>query len=255
MVLGLGDYVYGEDFADCWLEIVEPIDDNMKIVIANHETKSPSLLNQYMSHFALPEQYYSFDYQNVHFTVMADELPREKGSEQYIFVQNDLAKAAADPNIDWIIAAHHSQKYASTKNYIVQNNDKWKDTYHPLFEQYNVDLVLQGHHHSYQRTFPIKFNSGTPIGMPLDAIIADKNESNNYTNPEGQIFITVGTGGASLFPFKGKPPYMASQYKGYGFLNVDIINSNNNNGQTKLVGTFYANDGGGEIIDQFAITK
>jgi hypothetical protein len=50
---------------------------------------------------------------------------------------------------------------------------------------------------------------------------------------------------------------MASQYKGYGFLNVDIINSNsnNNNGQTKLVGTFYANDGGGEIIDQFAITK
>ena len=48
---------------------------------------------------------------------------------------------------------------------------------------------------------------------------------------------------------------MASQYKGYGFLNVDIINSNNNNGQTKLVGTFYANDDGGEIIDQFAITK
>jgi calcineurin-like phosphoesterase family protein len=253
LVLGLGDYVYGEDSADCWLEIVEPIDDNMKIVIANHETKSPSLLNQYMSHFALPEQYYSFDYQNVHFTVMADELPREKGSEQYIFVQNDLAKAAADPNIDWIIVAHHSQKYASTKNYIVQNNDKWKDTYHPLFEQYNVDLVLQGHHHSYQRTFPIKFNSGTPIGTPLDAMITDKNESNNYTNPEGQIFITVGTGGASLFPFKGKPPYMASQYKGYGFLNVDIINSNN--GQTKLVGTFYPNDGGGEIIDQFAITK
>jgi calcineurin-like phosphoesterase family protein len=184
LVLGLGDYVYGEDSADCWLEIVEPIDDNMKIVIANHETKSPSLLKQYMSHFALPEQYYSFDYQNVHFTVIADELPREKGSEQYIFVQNDLAKAA-DPNIDWIIAAHHSQKYASTKNYIVQNNDEWKDTYHPLFEQYNVDLVLQGHHHSYQRTFPIKFNSGTPIGTPLDAIITDKNESNNYTNPEG----------------------------------------------------------------------
>jgi len=31
---------------------------------------------------------------------MADELPREKGSEQYTFVQNELAKAATDPNID-----------------------------------------------------------------------------------------------------------------------------------------------------------
>jgi 3',5'-cyclic AMP phosphodiesterase CpdA len=208
-----------------------------------------------MEYFGLSNQYYSFDYQNVHFTVMSDYVSDEIGSEQYIFVQNDLAKAAADPNIDWIVIVHHDQQYASTAHKLLSRANKWKEAYHPLFEQYNVDLVLQGHHHSYQRTFPIKFNSGTPIGTPLDAIITDKNESNNYTNPEGQIFITVGTGGASLFPFKGKPPYMASQYKGYGFLNVDIINSNNNNGQTKLVGTFYANDDGGEIIDQFAITK
>ncbi len=101
---------------------MEPIYDNTKIVIANHETKSPFLLKQYMSHFALPEQYYSFDYQNVQFTVMADELPREKGSEQYIFVQNDLAKAAADPNIDWIVVAHRTQKLSCyLEVYIVSN--------------------------------------------------------------------------------------------------------------------------------------
>ena len=38
--------------------------------------------------------------QNVHFTVMLDYVSDEIGSEQYTFVQNDLAKAAADPNID-----------------------------------------------------------------------------------------------------------------------------------------------------------
>jgi hypothetical protein len=69
-----------------------------------------------MEHFNLSKQYYSFDYQNVHFTVMSHYVPDEVGSEQYIFVQNDLANAASDPNIDWIVAVHHDQQYASTVN-------------------------------------------------------------------------------------------------------------------------------------------
>jgi hypothetical protein len=49
------------------------------------------------------------------------------GSKQYTFVQNDLAKAASDPNIDWIIVPHHSQKYASTKNYDIPEEREWNN--------------------------------------------------------------------------------------------------------------------------------
>jgi len=62
-----------------------------------------------------------------------------------------------------------------------------------FFEQYNVDLVLHGHQHNYQRTYPIKYNSDSPA----NPIITDKNKS-TYTNPEGQIYLTVGTGGVNL---------------------------------------------------------
>jgi hypothetical protein len=182
---------------------------------------------------------------------MSDYVPDEIGSEQYIFVQNDLAKAAADPNIDWIIVAHHEHPYASTKNEIIHTAIKWKEAYHPLFEQYNVDLVFQGHQHNYQRTYPIKYNSDSSI----NPIITDRN-TNTYTNPEGQIFLTVGTGGASLHSLNGnKAPYIiTAQDEVYGFLNVDVTN-NNNDGTTTFVGTFYSNNGGGEMTDQFAITK
>ena len=95
IVLGLGDYIYNDDTADCWIEIVEPIDNIMKIAIGNHETGA--ILTKLMEHYGLTDQYYSFDYQNVHFTVMSDYVSDEIGSEQYIFVQNDLAKAAAAP--------------------------------------------------------------------------------------------------------------------------------------------------------------
>ena len=95
LILGLGDYEYYGDDADCWLEIVEPIEEKMKIAIGNHEVEGESKLTQYMEHFGLTDQYYSFDYQNVHFTVMSDYVSDEIGSEQYTFVQNDLAKAAS----------------------------------------------------------------------------------------------------------------------------------------------------------------
>ncbi len=249
LVLGLGDYIYNDDSADCWLEIVEPIDNIMKIAIGNHETGD--ILTELMEHYGLTDQYYSFDYQNVHFTVMADYVSDEIGSEQYTFVQNDLAKAASDPNIDWIVVTHHSQKYASTQNYDIPEEREWNNIYHPLFEQYNVDLVLQGHQHNYQRTFPIKYNSDTPI----NPIITDRNR-NTYTNPEGQIYLTVGTGGAALHSLNGnKAPYIiTAQDEVYGFLNVDVTA---NNGGTTLVGTFNTNDDGasGEMTDQFTITK
>ena len=63
LVLGLDDYEYYGDDADCWLEIVEPIDDKMKIAIGNHEVEEESKLTQYMEYFGLSNQYYSFDYQ------------------------------------------------------------------------------------------------------------------------------------------------------------------------------------------------
>ncbi len=248
LVLGLGDYIYNDDEAGCWLEIVEPIDDKIRIAIGNHETGA--ILTELMEHYGLTDQYYSFDYQNVHFTVMSDYVPDEVGSEQYAFVQNDLAKAAADPNIDWIVIVHHSQKYAATKNYNIPDENEWNIIYHPIFEQYNVDLVLQGHQHNYQRTYPIKYNDDSPA----NPLITDRN-TDTYTNPEGQIYLTVGTGGAGLHKLNGnQAPYTVfAQDEEHGFLNVDVTP---NNGGTTLVGTFYSNDDGtGQMTDQFTITK
>jgi hypothetical protein len=31
------------------------------------------------------------------------------------------------------------------------------EAYHPLFQKYGVDLVLYGHNHYYQRTYPLAY--------------------------------------------------------------------------------------------------
>lgn len=247
LVIGLGDYSY-ESRADCFLRIVDPIDDKMKIAIGNHETESSTKLNQLSSHFNLTTQYYSFNYKGVHFTAIADELPYEIDSEQYDFVLSDLANAASDPSINWMVVYYHRPAYLSP-SFLTPSPSKVtsastiRDTYHVLFDKYGVDLVLQGHQHNYQRTYPLKYNASTSS----NPIVTDY-DLNHYNEPMGQIYATVGTGGFSIHDFLGKSPYMATQYLGYGFLNIVV----KNNGST-LTATFFDNDG--TIKDQFTITK
>jgi predicted phosphodiesterase len=241
LVLGLGDYSY-EDSADCWLDIIQPINAKMKIAIGNHDTDQIGMLNKYMNHFGLSKQYYSFDYKNIHFIALSTEVSFNVNSAQHKFVENDLSKAASDPKTDWIIVYFHRPMYTLPSTHAAISS--LRNTYHPLFEQYGVDLVLQGHNHNYQRTYPLRFNSEDNE----DPIVANK-DSSNYRSSDGQIFLTVGTGGTSLYSFTGKEDYFVKQHIGFGILNMDITN----NGRT-LTGKLYPNNNG-NIIDQFTIYK
>jgi predicted phosphodiesterase len=252
LVLGLGDYSY-EKTADCWLQLVSPLEHKMRIAIGNHDHQYyitntttiplPSLLQQYMDHFNLTEQFYSFNYQNVHFIAMSTQVPFELNSEQYKFVKSDLEKAVSQPDIDWIIVFYHRLAYTSPA--LLDSIPKFRNIYHPLFEKYNVDLVIQGHGHNYQRSFPIKYNNITKN----DPIVTDKHKT-NYLNPNGQIFFVVGTGGAyDSHRFTApQPEYIVVQFNAYGHLNIDIVKNG-----TKLIGTFYNNDHSAN--DKFTIDK
>jgi predicted MPP superfamily phosphohydrolase len=242
LVLGLGDYSYNKTSANCWLKIVDPIDEKMKIAIGNHENITLPLLRQYMSHFNLTNQYYSFNYQNVHFTVMSTELPFNVTSAQYNFVNNDLLKATSDPNIDWIVVYFHKLMVTSPSRHPPE--PLLPETYLPLFEKYGVDLVLQGHNHHYERTYPIRFNNNN-VTRPIET----STDTTSYTDPDGQIFVTVGTGGRKIHNFTSIADYSVKQYLGFGILDVDITNNGRN-----LTGKFYA-DKNGIMIDQFSITK
>jgi hypothetical protein len=256
LVLGLGDFSY-EDTADCWFEKIQPINNLMKIAIGNHDVTG-SKLRQYMEHFDITSQYYSFDYQKVHFIALATEseyldMSTAKAQEQLAFVKSDLEKASANPDIDWIIPFFHRMMYYEEHNScsIVNNYDyNLVDIYHPLFEKYGVNLVLQAHSHTYERTYPLKFNS-----KDTEEPIVTSKDSSNYRSSDGLVIATVGTGGVPSCQYVHMDPKLAAiQYEDiFGFLNVDVSSDG-----TTLVGMFYDNNSGidnGKIKDKFTITK
>src|ERR687890_340911 len=267
LVLALGDLSY-ENTANCWLNETSSINNKLEIAIGNHDHDDddkkgelPLLQAQYKKHFGLSNTYYSFDYHNVHFIAIDSMLPYTINSPQYSFVRNDLISTSQNPNIKWIIVYFHHPMYTSASEH--SSDLLLRETYHPLFDQYGVDLVLQGHNPNYQRSYPITYNNNDNNNNNDNKIINNINNNDisfkptltstntkTHNNPTGEIYVTAGTGGESLYDFKNKADFIATQYKGYGFFNVDISSDG-----TKLIGTFYANEDIGSVKDTFTITK
>lgn len=275
LVLALGDYSYGGD-ANCWIELAKPIEKNLKLVKGNHDIMPPEIWNQYVSGLDQSEKisstrasklalkdgyYYSFTRNGIYFIMMDSEVPLGVDSAQYKFVKNELEKASLDPQIKWKIVSLHRSVYYVDAQIPTPRDDIYsisepilRQSYSQLFNEFGVDFVLSGHEHNYQRSYPIKpnsadFNSPTPTSTGR----------NNYINPDGQIYLVVGTGGAapSGTPFfeavrSGPLPNYIATTNGEdnkkGFLDMRFSRDN-----SLVTGTFLANDG--TVIDRFTVTK
>jgi predicted phosphodiesterase len=243
LVLALGDYSY-EKTATCWLDLIKPVDSITKINFGNHED-SDNLINAYLNHFGLSKQFYSYDIHNVHVLTMSTEEKFETDSEQYSFVVNDLRNAANNPDIKWILVNMHYPFYASPntcKESDCAGNEEYRDIYNPLFDKYGVDLVLQGHVHNYQRSYPLNFNQESS-SKPL----VTSTSKTDYQNPNGVIFAIVGTGGVNFHGLSGSAPFMAYQQDSkFGVLDMHFSDN-------KLDAKFVTNDGA--TLDHFSISK
>ncbi len=241
LIITTGDHVKDENSAKCWMKMSKPIHDKMKIAIGNHDIEYKNIYKQIVDYHHLKNPYYSHNFKNIHFISLSTEHPFEKGSKQYEFVENDLKKASNTSSIDWIIV-HNHKPYYSTRN-DMDIAEELRNTYHPLFETYGVDLVISSHNQYYERTYPLMYNSKND-GQP----IYSNSTASNYHNPHGIIFLTVGTAGDELQDIENKDDYYVIQKERYGFLNLEL----KGDGHT-IMGEFHTNKG--KILDNFELTK
>jgi hypothetical protein len=140
---------------------------------------------------------------------MDSESSFSNGSQQNTFVKDSLKKLAADTNIDWIIVSIH-RPFISGSTTHNQNEGGKADIYFPLFTQYGVDFVTQGHNHEYQRSFQIKDKAGDST----NPIIVNSSVNGPYTKGKGFVVVHDGRGGhdnPGSFYNIGTPPAWAAK--------------------------------------------
>ena len=161
-------------------------------VLGNHEQNS-HFYYDYMN-LPDPEYYYSYRYGDADFFVLDSEKPMGPTSEQYTWLKKQLQNSDAR----WKFVIHHRPAYSSDSN-------DYGNTYLgpttlgdlnvrqivPLYEEYGVDIVFNGHIHAYERTFPIR---------------AGEAVENN-----GVVYITTGGGGGDTESFAPFNPWFGSK--------------------------------------------
>ncbi len=133
-------------------------------VLGNHE-QNASHYYDYM-HLPEPEYYYTFRRGNVQFFMLDTNKDVSAGTEQYQWLDRELAASDAT----WKVCMHHQPPFSSDDDY---GND-WKrpirsatlgDTRAKqlvtLYDKHAVDVVWNGHIHSYERTWMIR--GGKPV--------------------------------------------------------------------------------------------
>ncbi len=175
----------------------------MYVAIGNHE-RNAKWFYRYVS-YPEPENYYSFDWSNAHFTMIDTNQDIRPRSEQYRWIERDLASAKAT----WKFAFHHHPQWSSDSNDYgdayrgpSELGDKDTRVLCPLYERYGVDIVFYGHIHDYERTWPIR-------GGKID--------------PDGVIYVQTGGGGAELEDFAPyRSWFTAALYRGWQYCVVTV---------------------------------
>ena len=251
MIITTGDHVKDEKSAKCWIQMSEPIKDKMKIAIGNHDAEFSKIYKQIIKNHNLKSPYYSHDFKNIHFISLSTEHPYEEGSKQYKFIKSDLKKSSTNSSIDWIIVHQHKPLYSTNAD--MEESERIKDTFLPLFEKYGVDLVISGHNQYYERSYPMSYNKVIGLETKDQESMSELTEDDDdpksiYENTNGIIYLTVGTAGDELQQIKEKEDYYIIQKEKYGFLNLKLDNI----GKT-IVGEFHTNND--KILDNFEVIK
>jgi acid phosphatase type 7 len=195
--------------------------------IGNHEKNHAS----YYKYFSLPkpEYYYTFRYGNIDFFSIDTNKDVGPTSEQYKWLEKQLADSTAK----WTIVFHHHPLYSSDSDDYGDTN-KTNSTYGALkhkplialVEKYKVDIVMNGHIHLYERTQPIRAGK---------------------VDPKGTIHITSGGGGGGLEQFEPTPSFFKNQGRStYHCCYFTVVGG-------KLTGHVFDSDG--QLFDQFEVKK
>mgnify|MGYP001332669536 CR=1 FL=1 len=167
---------------------------------------SPS---QFLTEYNYGNSFYSFDIGQAHVIYLNSYTPSDVNSAQYTWLVSDL-EAIDRKQIPWVIVVMHCPWYNSnTAHQNEKQTGLMKETIEEVFYKYRVNLVITGHVHAYERTYPV---------------YQDK------PNSMGPTYITIGDGGnieGHASKYENTQPSWSAYRNGtqYGYGTLEISNS------------------------------
>lgn len=211
------------------------------------------------------EQYYSFDYGNVH-VVSLDSQVAARDADNKAAMREWLEADLLSNTLDWTIVIFHHPPYTkgshdsdSTAAGVDQPIFTMREEFNQIFEDHRVDLVYGGHSHSYERSYYLRGHYGlsdsyshadhaevNSVGEPLTGQQGQEYQQITASGADDRVVYTVAGSAGQASGMTGRHPAHVYSESLLGSVVVDA-------GKDRLVARFI--DVNGEALDYFTITK
>ena len=245
--------------------------------MGNHDVEPGFGDNGYAGHLArlaLPsggfsDVTYSFRHGNVAVVALdandvSAEIPHPYSfGGQTAWLDAELGRLRADPTIDFIVAHFHHCAYCTITSH--GSDGGVRREWVPLFDKHQVDLVINGHNHGYERTTPIR--GGVPtVAAPTGATVHPAQHGTTYIcaggggrspntlGPPGTGFVSNGPAAHDLV-LTGEPesaPWSVKAVANNGFLRVDVEPGSPGTATTMAI---TAIDSSGATVDRVILSR
>jgi hypothetical protein len=155
---------------------------------------------------------YSFTYGNVGIISLdANELSWEiqgllgySHGAQLRWLEERLAAWRHGGQVDFIVAFFHECAFSTCDGHSSDGGVRSKLA--PLFSRYQVDLVVQGHNHVYERTNPLIYDATTNSARSSKQAVALSPAEPAEVEPakDGTTYVVAGTAGTPRYGWSGK---------------------------------------------------
>ncbi len=124
------------------------------------------------------------------------------GGAQTAWLERTLAAGRGDRSVDWIIVQMH--QCAASSSATGNGSDLGiREEWLPLFDRYQVDLVLTGHDHDYERSFPVRgADTGAGTEVATGAVVntlrphpVTTTDDGVFDTSQGTVHLVLGCGG------------------------------------------------------------
>jgi uncharacterized protein YjdB len=171
--------------------------------IGNHEGPYN---NNFSYHFNLPDisetgnipkgTVYSFDYGPAHIMVLnTGDIPWDKAQEESFEKQIEwLRREVAQTDKKWKIVAFHKAIYSVGGHSLDSDILALREKLYPVLDELGIDLVLQGHDHTYMRSYQMLGDK------PVTNL--DTDSEGNVINPDGTLYLINNAAGRKFYDIK-----------------------------------------------------
>ncbi len=187
------------------LDVINDYKANLPYMTSSGNHEPSAAYSQYIhsdinyAGFSADGCYYSYDYGFAHFVVLDTNSINDA---QLNWLKADLDAAS---NAKWKVVAMHISPYSTGDHCQSKSSsphDSIVEKFTPIFSEKHVDLVLQAHDHTYNKTLPYKWDAAGYTKTTHDENVVNfavENETIENViydkNPNGTYYITTGAAG------------------------------------------------------------